>query len=750
MRSTLLLLAAAVFLASANATPADPAPAGTQLVSGGSRNLIPNGGFEAADPADPSAPLGWSVCKSAEAAAGAGPAPAPDSQVNVEWVSPGYTGKKCISLSTDTTLVIGTWTSAPVEVKPNHDYIVRFVFKTDVPGRGPGNISALDEKGARLVDLYIPESSLWTPFEYRFNTGPTSRLSIQFMLYHRERQRYFFDDAQLLDVGSAPTITLPEDASTTRDARLRVSWTGSSAGAFQVDVSQSRDLDPSKTMSLRVTGRSSCTLPKPLPDGTWYARVTVIDPGGERFTSSVVSVLVNTSGAGVGRRMDTTPPSVWGFIPLSDSRLQSSPTEISFECDDVGTGIDPKSAKMTINGTSVEAQYVPESRRFICRPVRPLGPGSHIVTVSARDRAGNSSGDMTWGFFVNWDSPDRVEIDASQRLRVNGRPFFMVGIYTHSFADRESTVRSFAESGINTFWGGTNEENFQNNMKTLHNVQYWKPIETVEEDLQAKMVDPVTRSLILFHTADEPDAASPEAMTALRDMIKHNDPHHPTGWILSMPASYKALAPTTDIVVEDHYPVLKSKDYVAFPNYMGIANAIELQRQATGGKKPVMAVIQAFDWEVDRGGKVMPEEHRPTADEVFLMSCIALIHEAQGILLYPAGDVTILDRLMSPARKLRYLSPALLAPTLRDAVKLTSGADSIRLIAKPAPGGMIIVAVNPTNAPVMAKFSVDKRAREVRVMYEDRTVDCKSGRFSDIFAPASSRVFFVAVKHQDG
>lgn len=707
------------------------------------RNLMVNGGFEQADPTNPSLPLGWTMSKSTDSKAPS----SPNEDVIAEWMDRGRTGK-CVSLYTANTQVIGTWDSSQFEVKPNHKYMLRFFYRVDAAGIGPGDVAIIDGAGKRLYDVYIGEPTIWAQYEYVFETNETRSISVEFMLYHRIRQRYYFDDLELVDIGNAPAIRSPRDKGVLTSARPTIAWDApGDQKVFTLQYSSEPMFKAGTTVTLKGIKSREYAFAKPLTDGTWFMRVVGVDAAGEIHTSQVISLVINRSSAGKGRKMDTTPPIIWGYSPVMDSREASPPNEVAFQCEDQGgSGIATTSAKMWIDGRAVPVEYAEGQGRVVHRPKSPLAAGRHIVTAYISDKAGNSSGKMTWGFFVQSDQPDVVSIDSNKNLVVNGRPFYMIGIYAHSFTDRQRVVPLMSKSGINTFWGGSNEENYRNSMKTLENIHFRDPLPTIEQDLKASLQDQMKRSVLLLYTTDEPDGSgiSLEQLLKIGDTVHTLDPNHPTGWIITMPDNYAAYAKCSDILIEDHYPVLKSSGIVPPPNYLGVGRAVDLQNAAGGGKKPVHSVIQAFDSFADAGGKVSYDEHRPTGDEVLLMSYVAAMHGAKGLLLYPAGDAVILEDLMGVASKLRSLSPAFLAPPLAGAVKVGPGTGVIEAAARPGENGnIIVISVNPTQSPALAGFTMGRSIKEVRVLFEDRTVTPDGRRFSDIFQPASTHVYEV-------
>lgn len=116
--------------------------------------------------------------------------------------------------------------------------------------------------------------------------------------------------------------------------------------------------------------------------------------------SSTLQANGQTAREQLDRRLvnDNEPPSVSNVSPKdNDSVPYSSSFTISGSFDDArGTGVDPKSVKIILDGKDVTAQSTITSQNFSYRPAN-LAVGNHSVDVRARDQVGNASR-TTWSF----------------------------------------------------------------------------------------------------------------------------------------------------------------------------------------------------------------------------------------------------------------------------------------------------------------------------------------------------------------
>ena len=105
---------------------------------------------------------------------------------------------------------------------------------------------------------------------------------------------------------------------------------------------------------------------------------------------------------------DNEPPVVSNVSPRDNENVPYSNTlSVSGTFDDArGTGVDPKSVKITFDGKDVTAQSTIAAQNFSYRPVN-LAAGNHTVEVRARDQAGNASR-TNWSFRVAAAEPAAV------------------------------------------------------------------------------------------------------------------------------------------------------------------------------------------------------------------------------------------------------------------------------------------------------------------------------------------------------
>jgi hypothetical protein len=106
--------------------------------------------------------------------------------------------------------------------------------------------------------------------------------------------------------------------------------------------------------------------------------------------------------------VDTTGPEYPYTYPPSGQQVNGQPpVVIAAQAIDAGTGLNPDSLILKLDGRTLEASFDPD-RNLIIYVTRssgkivdpPLADGRHTVTVSAADWRGNKS-EQVWSFVVN-------------------------------------------------------------------------------------------------------------------------------------------------------------------------------------------------------------------------------------------------------------------------------------------------------------------------------------------------------------
>jgi hypothetical protein len=137
-----------------------------------------------------------------------------------------------------------------------------------------------------------------------------------------------------------------------------------------------------------AAGRFTYTPARDLAVGSHTVSVIASDTAGNRSAPLAWSFDVT----------DETPPTVTGRAPLAGSTVPGA-SAIGFDVRDTGSGVDPDSVHVLVDGSDVTAWGTFAAGQFRYAP-GSLAPGVHTVSVTAADRAGNVAGPIEWEFAV--------------------------------------------------------------------------------------------------------------------------------------------------------------------------------------------------------------------------------------------------------------------------------------------------------------------------------------------------------------
>ena len=133
-----------------------------------------------------------------------------------------------------------------------------------------------------------------------------------------------------------------------------------------------------------------------------------------------------TDGAGNSRDgswtfavVDTTPPSLAHAAPADGSSGEDRRPEIAFDLVDTGTGVDPATLHVVLDGSDVAAAGTYASGHFALAAGAGLAYGSHHVKVTVSDRSGNAMPAAEWTFAVA-DATPPVLSDSTPRNGSSG------------------------------------------------------------------------------------------------------------------------------------------------------------------------------------------------------------------------------------------------------------------------------------------------------------------------------------------
>ncbi len=244
-------------------------------------------------------------------------------------------------------------------------------------------------------------------------------------------------------------------------------------------------------------------------------------------------------------------------------------------------------------------------------------------------------------------------------------------------------------------------------------------------------------ALLAWMTTDEPHTVPAEWIERLHNFFRERDPAHPAfinlGCGKSTAGCIESYGPFTDLVSVDYYPAAREA------SLEGIADYAELVRAAQPGK-PLHYWVQCFTG---------PYWYRyPTPAEETAMDYLAIIHGTTLIsyFIYRPTSEVLWQHVRDLNAELRSLADEhglLRPPAPSDQTVIVS--DGVHVLVKGDAERVMLVTVNARARPAQVHFSVPGLAAddEVRVAFEDRTIEHATGGFDDHYDATSRHVYLI-------
>ena len=229
--------------------------------------------------------------------------------------------------------------------------------------------------------------------------------------------------------------------------------------------------------------------------------------------------------------------------------------------------------------------------------------------------------------------PRKVWFDSRNRLVVEGKPFFPLGMYFGKNTKEEFEV--YRQAAFNTVFCGSSIPSLDlvhsQGLKAIVNTASFVEPEKLERVLHELKDHP---AVLAWYTNDEmpPGLAPRQAM--LQKVYRRVDPDHPTYSVLDKPWQVRLFMPTFDVIGMDPYPIGNHRGGIDIA-YGWAASCV---RQSFG-LRPMWQVPQAFDWRWYRDGLDEPEFRFPTPDEFRSMTWQAIAAGANGLLYFSFGSM---------------------------------------------------------------------------------------------------------------
>jgi hypothetical protein len=378
-----------------------------------------------------------------------------------------------------------------------------------------------------------------------------------------------------------------------------------------------------------------------------------------------------------------------------------------------------------------------------------------------------------------------VELNGGKCPIVDGKPFFVVGIYSAEIAD----FPTLAKAGFNLVhtyqwehertegsWGKAwLDAAAANGLKSL--VGLYRPsvqsgdVASCTQRIEAFRQHP---ALFAWHTMDEPPwdekgNMGKEYMPAAYSLIKKHDPHHPVTAVVCHFDDCRRFENSVDAMQADYYPVptIPASEYLG-SGFRGIKRYADAWREASGGKKPFWFVAQAFDYTVwkDRDKDINTTEEWltkatqewkrfPTRQELRTMTYLAVASGARGVFYwslqslrdtvrpYDADAKQRWERLQSVTLELKHLMPMLTA----DTKEVITEKDSVVAMVKSDGKDTYVIAANYERKPTETIVEIPGiDAATADVVFGQGSTEIRSGKLAVRLDSVESRVYKIVRK----
>jgi hypothetical protein len=351
-------------------------------------------------------------------------------------------------------------------------------------------------------------------------------------------------------------------------------------------------------------------------------------------------------------------------------------------------------------------------------------------------------------------------IDDHNRLIVDGKPFFPLGMYWSGL--KEDELRQYADSAFNCVmpYGGASVEQMDLaqslGLKVIYTLKdaylgshYCPPSIKSEADERPYMEAKAQQfrdhpALLAWYLNDELSTDYMPRLEAHQRWMETLDPNHPTWIVLYQVRQLELYRQTFDVLGTDPYPIPMAAARRA-------ATYTIRSRESVMGSRPLWMVPQVMNWANYRKTEEEKQGLRPpTYDEMRSMTWQCLTEGATGLIYYSWFDLKkepeVFDRrwaeVKQVAAEVKRWAPVLLSiePTP------TIGVDDeewLHWTARRVGNQVFLFAVNDEEARHQVSFTLPRPPG--RVMLGDQNVTPRGAQWTARFRPFELKVYEVTL-----
>jgi hypothetical protein len=341
---------------------------------------------------------------------------------------------------------------------------------------------------------------------------------------------------------------------------------------------------------------------------------------------------------------------------ILDDGPASAAVRVSFDWRDVDYTAQDMVLQMSLGeaGGKVLAQKafgdLTSTETHCALPLPKLEPGAYKLSLSlVRTATGQAVQTLTWPLERHTGPMPRCYIDGHQRLIVDGKPFFPLGMYWSNITEDE--LKLYAGGPFNCLipYGGPTRAQMdlaqKYGLKVIYSVKddyfgtQWSPKSIRSEaDEKPTILAKVNEfrehpALLAWYLNDELPASMAERLDAHRDWVHAADPDHPTWVVVYQVDEVADYARSFDAIGTDPYPIPGRPAAMA-------GEWARKTRLAVDGMRPLWMVPQVFDKAVyEHPAAERPKAQPPTYDEMRSMAWQCITEGANGLIFYSWFDL---------------------------------------------------------------------------------------------------------------
>lgn len=290
---------------------------------------------------------------------------------------------------------------------------------------------------------------------------------------------------------------------------------------------------------------------------------------------------------------------------------------------------------------------------------------------------------------------------------VDGKPFFPIGVFTYEI--NPAVLDELHKVRCNTVLHGFRPDQ----LGLLHEHRLMAVAESSDEWVAGAVNQP---SLLAWYLTDEPEnrGLTREAEIANYRALKSKDSKHPIGLCHTSFEALTTFKDACDFTMTDIYPITPKRD----KNILGVSIMMDEARRIHRANWPKWTCIQTFGGpEADNGIWAVP-----TPREVRLMTYLALVHRATGILYFSYWpQATETWRSLVPLNaEVDALVPRLVADGNEEAMYADDASVQGRVRVGKSGSWGVMIAVNTTPKELATTIRSGSLPAEVSATFENR------------------------------